>query len=823
MVNTNQKGFSILMVLIVIGLTSIVLIQLSQLNKNPTKQLTQTNIVSKKENPQIEQKKTPSDVKTQTDKIQKYLITEAALLGVADNLSLYFIDVNNPDVTVSLDPSKSWIPASTIKSYVLLEAFRQKRLGLINFDQTISINASNVVSTELESDEFPRLREGTKVSIKQLVEAMIIQSDNTAYNTLLDILDRRNINNSLKNIGITETVVGEKLNLDGEQFQKDLTIPGRQLNTTTVKDLATYFDLLYSQKIPDSQEILNIFKRQKINNMIPAKLPENTIVAHKTGDWAPIYHDGGIVYKPNNPFIFVAFTNSGDPSIIAKLAQVAYFQDAKYVGKNITVTTPIKKNLASVQKPIYSFTPNEQVLGLNTSNKFPDVTAEDLGITSKDLIPDSRQIDNVASAWITPGSVFYSFKRLFEESELKLATNNTQRSKAYLNLANNRLSEIKALLSKGDVSKNDQLLSEALVDIKNATDLAKNDPQKKSPIIEIKKTNDLIFAVMAEKAANLPDNKKEQFVDSVYNFYQRSKKEISPVINSNVVISPTQQKPTIGIIDQISADKVTLKLDDGSTKQVNMSSATNVRSVYQETTEDLSKLKKGSKVAVLGPAGQGKTINAQFILNNVPQELTDQRKGTAIEVNPNTKIIKVIDQKGQVNLVKVDDNTAVKSKDTNVSLEGIKAGSQVVIFGVPNAIDNSKSSPKPELSPNASPQNKKDSETLKLKPTQTSAPAAVNPNNKKQEIKKDKTSQNTSVEIKATSITIVGNSSGKNETKATPVSNQGSPTQSNSPQNSSGSNNSSGDDRSSSSNKKDSIKKESQVSKDDSSKKDSKK
>ncbi|MBI3486161.1 serine hydrolase [Candidatus Daviesbacteria bacterium] len=732
---------------------------------------------------------------------EKYLVTEAALLGVSDNISLYFKDMQQPNSPVGIDPTRSWIPASIIKSYVLLEAFRQKKLGLINFDQQVSIKSENVVPTELETDDYPRLREGTTAKISQLIGAMITQSDNTAYNTLLDILDRRNINTSLRNLGITETVVGEKLNLDGEQFQTDLQIPGRQPNTTTVKDLATFFSLLYTHQIPDSEEILSIFKKQKINNMIPARLPEDTVVAHKTGDWEPIYHDGGIVYKPTDPFVFVAFTNSGDPSVVAKLAEVAYFNDPAYVGKNLTYLNTSKRNLAMSNRPVYSMTPSEQVLGEKVDNKFPNITAEDLGITSQDLMPDTRQVEKVNSALIVPGSVFYDLKKFFEEGQLQLSLSNRQKAKTYLGLANTRLSEIKNLLSNGQVGQTDQLLSEAVEDIKNATDLAKNDPQKDLLLIKIKKTNDLYYAVMADKAASLPSNKKAEFVDAVYNFYQKSKAEVSPIINSSVIVSPTQQQPVIGVVEKVSPNQMILRFDDGSTKQVNLSTTTNVRSSDQEKTEDLNALKPGTKVAVLGPSGENNIINAQFVLNNIPKGLTDQHQGTVTEVNPNQGTIKLIDKKGQVNLVKVDDSTTVKSKDTNVSLEGIKAGSQVVVFGVPISISSPTSSASASASITTSTANPTNS--TQVSNTETSS-SPINSNSVKSSNPARTTSnpiptnQSTfpaanppSTEIKATSVTIVGNNSGKEEKKQSAPStspsssnpqSKSSPQQANTPQ-----------------------------------------
>lgn len=155
---------------------------------------------------------------------------------------------------------------------------------------------------------------------------MITQSDNTAYNTLLDILDRRNITSTLRKLGLKDTVVGEKLSLTDDQMAIDETVPGRQPNQTTAHDFSRLFALLYNKKIDDADEMLTILKQQKINDMIPVMLPPNTVIAHKTGTWSPYYHDGGIVFKPNDPYIICIFTNADNPTILARLSKIAYYK-----------------------------------------------------------------------------------------------------------------------------------------------------------------------------------------------------------------------------------------------------------------------------------------------------------------------------------------------------------------------------------------------------------------------------------------------------------------------------------------------------------------
>ena len=739
----------------------------------------------------------------QQKQLEKYLTVETALLGVSDSISLYFKDLDHGK-EFSIEPTKSWIPASTIKTYVVLEAFRQRDLGLINFNQTVTITADNVVPTELETDEFPRLREGTTATIKQLIEAMVTQSDNTAYNSLLDVLDRRNINLALKNIGLTETVVGEKLNLDDSQFQQDLAVPGRQPNTTTVKDLASFFDLLYNHKIADSDEILAIFKRQKINNMIPALLPAGTEVAHKTGDWAPIYHDGGVVFKPGDPFILTVFTNSGDPTIVSQLAKVAYFQNADSVGKSVSLgpnTQPTKEIASSGYPEIALSGPvSSNVLGETTDDKFPTITAEDLGINADDLSVSPKQADDLHSAFITPGSLIYNLKSLFQQRQLENMGSNDAKAKEYISLAKDKLSQVKTLLDKGDMSSVDSTLSESEDYLAKATTLAQTDPDKDLLLLQIKQLNDLHFAVLSQKAQSVKPADKEQFIDTVYNFYQKNQQQVAPVVNSSVIANAVQQKPAIGTITEVKNQVATIQFDDGTKKDVQLSDDTKVRSFNEQNYQSSDSIKQGDKIAVVGLTNADQKIVPEFILKDVPKELPSNHTGTIVEINPDASTLKMVDKKGNEEIIKVEDNTTIKAKDTDVSVEGIKAGSQITVFGTTETIpstdsgqkDNNQnplfnipvlnfleklsganSSPSPIPSPTATP---KTSASPSVSPTAKtpagSAPSIVKtgsgatPNQSPTSVSSSSSPSKQTTEIKATSITVTVNSSGSKEVVA---------------------------------------------------------
>lgn len=677
-------------------------------------------------------------------RLEKYLAVEAALLGVSDNISLSFKDFNSQQ-EIAINPSRSWIPASTIKSFVVLEAFRQKRLGRITFDQPITIQAQNVVPTELETDDYPKLREGVQATIRQLVEAMVVQSDNTAYNTLLDVLDRRKINATLQSLGLTETVVGEKLNLDNDQLAIDYQVPGRLPNTTTSKDLTTLFELLYGQKLQDSEDMLAVFKMQKINNMIPALLPQNVTIAHKTGDWAPIYNDGGVVYKPDDPFVLSVFTNSNNPNVIAKLAQVAYYQSAQMVGADLKI--PNQRPISSTTQPVFlaQAESQTQVLGeTTTSSPLPEVTAADLGITSGDITSDSQATKKVPSALVAPGSILYTLKRWWEEfTAPKASQSPSQQVEGLLKQSSSRLAELKTTAQNGDLSSTAQLLKEAEQDLHKAVTVATADQAADLNLLKVKQYTDLHYAVLAEVAKGVKDSQKEQFIDMVYDFQQKNNNEVKLAVKTSIIANPLEQKPLIGTVKSQIGNEVTLQFENGSEKKIVVNDYTPVRAVGESNLASPAPatFAAGQKIAVVGQITKDNKIFPQFILKNVPKDLPDKQEGVILSIDPQEHTLEIQKPSGEKSEIQVTPETRVKGSDTNVSIEGITVGSGIVVSGTTSSANSSAT---PGLLPTSN-------STVKDK-----SPSTV------------PGKQISGGAFSATTITVVKNDSGKNEKSEPP-------------------------------------------------------
>ena len=775
--------------------------------------------------------------------VEKYLTVEAALLGAGDHVSIYMKD-ERADKDVSINSVRSWVPASTIKSFVAVEAFRQRDAGLINFDSAVTIEAQNVVPTELETDEFPRLREGTQATIGQLVQAMIIQSDNTAYNTLLDILDRRNVNATLRNLGITQTIVGEKLNLDDGQFQTDLQVPGRQPNTITAKDLATLFDLLYANKIAHSDDILAIFKRQKINTMIPALLPSDTVVAHKTGEWAPIYHDGGLIYKPNDPFILTIFTDTNDPKVLAQLARVAYYRTSQVVGEDIKTPfrlqaeedssteriylaeAPRAVNVLGVQtdatsgERIYTVEPGDTLWSIALSQygsgyqypniisrnnildpstissgmtiylppipgttfvpavRTPTLNAADLGVTAEDFKIGHAQTRRIGNAFILPGSPLYLLKEWWLNQAVQRAPTNDAKINALLRISTSKLADVKSELALGNVNATQSLLTQSENALRQATNLAQSSTNNDVALFQIKQHRDVHFGVLAEAMPNVRNSQKDAFVNAIYDFYTKQKQDIQPAVANLHPVNPLQQQPVVGTVADIKNNIATVRKDDGKTIQVILTALTPVRVYNQTTVGTATSVRVGEKLAVIGTVTPESIVTPQFILRDVPNKLPAGRRGTVLEINPKEHTITLQDIQGKIDTIVVNDATTIKSKDTDVSIAGIKAGSVITVVG--NVVSPKvtatpaktttpviSGSPGSSVSPTAGEQGKANPSTEKqLRSGPDTVP--VQAGKTTQAANPSTTTGATGQTVQANTVTVNENASGKNEKVSPP-------------------------------------------------------
>jgi beta-lactamase class A len=199
--------------------------------------------------------------------------------------------------------------ASTMKIPVMIELFHQVRQGKVKLGDSLPIQnefrslADGSTFTldpkdDSETDLYKAV--GQTRTLSQLCELMITVSSNFATNLMIQKLGVENIRATVRALHADGMNVLRGVE-DNKAFAKGLN------NTTTAEGLAVLLEAIAKGEAVDadaSRQMVEILERQKFNEGIPAGLPANTHVAHKTGELTKLHHDAAIVYA-KRPFVLV--------------------------------------------------------------------------------------------------------------------------------------------------------------------------------------------------------------------------------------------------------------------------------------------------------------------------------------------------------------------------------------------------------------------------------------------------------------------------------------------------------------------------------------
>ncbi|HLR34470.1 MAG TPA: serine hydrolase [Tissierellales bacterium] len=237
------------------------------------------------------------------------------------NVGVAIKDLNNQGFLL-INEEKVFPSASLIKLFILAEVCKQVKEGKIKLSEEITLTDEVKVGGD---GILKELNSGHNFTIEELITLMIILSDNTATNIIIDLIGMEVVNDFIKGLGFDSTTLQRKM-MDSE------AVKANKENFTSAKDILTILDLLYKGELIDEESsafMIDILKRQQVKGRLDLYLPEDTIIAHKTGDLDYLEHDVGIVYSENNPYIICVLTNENISNkdgreIIGKVSKVAY-------------------------------------------------------------------------------------------------------------------------------------------------------------------------------------------------------------------------------------------------------------------------------------------------------------------------------------------------------------------------------------------------------------------------------------------------------------------------------------------------------------------
>ena len=231
---------------------------------------------------------------------------------------------------------------SVIKIPVMIQAFRDDADGRLDLGERHVVGPDQM---RRGSGLLQTFAPGIEPTLRGLVTQMIITSDNTATDMVMDLVGIDRVNALLETEGYQETRVrmttgdlfrevwvradpsnaalshrevfergfpsDEGASARTFAFEGDSTV---WLGRTTAREMGRMLEQIYEGELASesaSREMISIMQRQFYTSRLPQRVRWQGVgVAHKTGDWPPIAgNDVGILFYDGGPTVVSVFTN----------------------------------------------------------------------------------------------------------------------------------------------------------------------------------------------------------------------------------------------------------------------------------------------------------------------------------------------------------------------------------------------------------------------------------------------------------------------------------------------------------------------------------
>jgi beta-lactamase class A len=191
--------------------------------------------------------------------------------------------------------------ASSIKTAVLAELYRQAQAGKLKLTEMYTVQASDLVP---DSSIMGGLTPGvTRITLRDLATMMIAVSDNSATNVLIDRVGMENVNALLDSLGLVHTRLRRKM------MDLKAASEGRE-NISTPLEMMTLLEDLYRGKILNksmTDDFFSMLSTQK-HGFLSRDLPEGLKIANKPGELEGVRNDSGVVFVENRPYVICVMT-----------------------------------------------------------------------------------------------------------------------------------------------------------------------------------------------------------------------------------------------------------------------------------------------------------------------------------------------------------------------------------------------------------------------------------------------------------------------------------------------------------------------------------
>ncbi len=224
--------------------------------------------------------------------------------------------------TWEYNPDRLFPSASLIKVPIMAAVFEKIRLGGVTLDTGIKLTRRDRVGG---SGSLKWVRDGTTLSVLEIIYKMITESDNTATRMLIDYFGMDYLQEHFKQLGLVATnITPEGMSLASGRVRKE--------NFTTAREMAGLLERIYRGELIDknsSEEMMEVLKHNKSRSRLRKGLPLGWEIGHKTGLLRKACHDVGIVFSPRGDYVIAVLTSEAPnytaaKNFITKVAKLTY-------------------------------------------------------------------------------------------------------------------------------------------------------------------------------------------------------------------------------------------------------------------------------------------------------------------------------------------------------------------------------------------------------------------------------------------------------------------------------------------------------------------
>ena len=215
------------------------------------------------------------------------------------------------ETSVSIRADEEFPAASLAKLPIAVELMRRADLGQFDLRERLDTSGEPRVGG---GGVLDFLDTETRLTVAELCTLMLIVSDNTASNFLLDLVGMGEVNETASRLKLKHTRLARRF------MDFEARASGRD-NLTSAADMLTLISLIRGNALPGGRRLREmLLAQQAFSEMKEVWLPPSASLAHKDGVLEGVIHDVGIISGPGGVAMYSVLTAEQRDVLAARAA-----------------------------------------------------------------------------------------------------------------------------------------------------------------------------------------------------------------------------------------------------------------------------------------------------------------------------------------------------------------------------------------------------------------------------------------------------------------------------------------------------------------------